>query len=453
VQALRRRLKTLIEEMTKEAWDSLSEHDGQCSTPQEYTQRFLSQPDAFLDRSILHFCLQLKDAHPPHPLPCLIYCVTVQPPFPDAQVEGSEDISARILDQADTATRVHRFGQPPTSLSTSADCIVLYQMCGVTKHVELVVHGDGPLTRFPDDHPFIVALDKQVSSRSDRISFARDNTFECAPLQGWTFPCLLEVDFLPASSSSSSSSPHDSPGCYSKLPVVQHILTNVRRDLDRSDRRFLKYLVALSHISQISNDDKRQEEYSRVAHFLNEYESCNMTIILGCIVISFFIYATPHVGKWFHAQKRVTLKMLASCPVDLVRDEYRLRLLFLHLMRNKAIMKRDDIVALATRLINEDDIAIKGGWDIDEETNEFTFLVIHTTGEAEDDERVLKHERVWWPQSRLVEDKHWRKLVETKIKDVRSLTIKELGSKVCRGKNGGQDQLCVLISGDPQHPL
>ena len=60
VQALRSRLKTTIEGMTQEAWDSL-ENNGQCSTPHEYTQRFLMQPDAFLDRSILQFVLQLID--------------------------------------------------------------------------------------------------------------------------------------------------------------------------------------------------------------------------------------------------------------------------------------------------------------------------------------------------------------------------------------------------------
>jgi hypothetical protein len=451
VQALRLRLKTEIEEMTKEAWDSLGdEHDGQCSTPQEYTQRFLSQSDTFLDRSILHFCLQLKREEPPaHPLPCLIYCITVQPLFPDAPVEHSDDISVRMLNKADMVIRVHRFGQRPTLLSAPTDCIVLYQLWGATvsKHMELVVHSDPPLTRFPHDHPFIVALDKHVSTRTDQIDVARNSSFVCAPLQGWTFPCLLDVDFL----SPSSSSVHDSPP-YSGLPVVQRILTTVRRDLDRSDRRFLRYLVALSHISQMRNADKREEEYNKVVHFLDEYEPCNMPIILGCIAISFFIYATPHVGKWFHAQKRVTLKMLASCPAALVRDEYLLRLLFLHLVHNKALMKRDDITTLATQLIAEYDISIKGGWDIDNETYEFTFLVIHTAGEAEEDERVLKHERAWWIQSKLMEDKHWRKLVEARIKTVRSLTIKELGSKVRRGKNGGQDQLCTLISGDPQHP-
>ena len=449
VQTLRRRLKGMIEGLTKEAWASLGEHDGQCSTPQQYTQRFLSQPDAFLDRSILHFCLQLEDARPPHPLPSLVYCITVQPLFPDAQVEESDDISVRILNKADTAIRVHRYGQQPTSVSAPADCIVLYQQWGATvsKHVELVVHNDPPLARFPHDHPFIVALDKHVSTRSDQIDFARNNSFVCTPLQGWTFPCLLDVDFLPAPSSSTHGSP-----TYSKLPVVQRILTTVRRDLDRSDRRFLRYLVALSHISQMRNADKREEEYNKIVFFVDEYEPCNMPIVLGCIVISFFIYATPHVGKWFHAQKRVTLKMLASCPAPLVRDEYRLNLLFLHLMHSKAMMKRDDITTLATQLIAEDDIPTKGGWGIDEKTYEFTFHVIHTTGKVKEDERVLKHERAWWAQSKLQEDKHWKEVVETTIKAVRLLTIKELGGKVRRGSDGGQDKLHVLITGDPQHP-
>ena len=82
--------------------------------------------------------------------------------------------------------------------------------------------------------------------------------------------------------------------------------------------------------------------------------------------------------------------MLASCPAPLVRDEYRLNILFLHLMHTKALMKRDDITTLATQLIAEDDIPTKGGWDIDEKTYEFTFHVVHTTGKVKEDERVLE---------------------------------------------------------------
>ena len=455
--ALRDRLKRRIEEMTQDAWDSL-ENDGQCSTPQEYAQRFLSQPDAFLDRSILHFVLQLnnQDVHPAHQLPSAIYCITIQPLFPDADVEESDDISVNVFDKADMAVRVHKFGKSSGPGTSSADCIVLYQLWGstVSKHVELVVDPstEPALTRFSHDHPFIVALDKCVSSKIEHIEYARQHSFVCTPLQGWTFPCFLDVDFHPTISSSSSSQA-DSSIVYSKLPVAQRMLTSVRRDLDRSDRRFLKYIVALSHISQMSNEDKREEEYSKLALFLDKYEPCNMPIILGCILIGFFIYATPQVSKWFHSQKRVTLKMLASCPAALVRDEYLLRRRFLHLMKsNTTLIKRDVITALAVTLIAEDCFLVKGGWDIDVESNEFTFLVMHTTGEAEDNDRVLNHERVWWPQSLLQQDVHWATKVESKGKALRSLTIKDLGEGVRHGMDG-EEELCVCFTGDPQNPL
>ena len=464
VQALRDHLKTTIEAMTQEAWNSL-EHNGHCSTPHEYTQRFLTQPDAFLDRSILHFVLQLNDAaffsqsndqddHPPQQSPSTIYCITVQPLFPHAHVEESDDISVNVPSKDDMAVRVHKFEKDSESEESPTDCIVLYQLWGATvsKHVELVVEpksdNSGPATtRFPDDHPFIMALDKRVTSKKKQIEHARQNRFVCNPLQEWTFPCLLD-DFFPATSSALSQNNSIS---HSSLPVAQRILASVRRDLDRSDRRFLKYLVALSHVSQISNTDKREQEYSRVAHFLDEYEPCNMPIILGCILISFFIYATPQVGKWFHSQKRVTLKMLACCSAVLVRDEYLLKRLFLHLAHDKTLVKRDDIVALATKLIDEDEFLSKGGWDIDKKTYEFTFLVIHSAGETDDNAHVLKHERVWWPQSLLEQDEHWRAKVEYQVKTIRSLTIKEFGDKVRRRKGGGEE-LCVFITGDPQHP-
>ena len=467
VQALRNGLKRTIEEMTQDEWDSL-EHDGQCSTPQEYTQRFLTQPDAFLDRSILHFFLQqidlpfnggvvpsnAEDGHPLHPLPSAIYCITVQPLFPDAHVEESDDISVNVPRKDDMAVRVHKFERNRESEESPTDCIVLYQQWGTTvsNHVELVVepesNSEPAITRFPVDHPFIIALDKRVTSKKKHIEHARQNRFVCTPLQGWTFPCFLDIDFSPATSSALS---QDSSISHSNLAVAQRLLTSVRRDLDRSDRRFLKYLVALSHITQMRNEDKREQEYSRVALFFDEYEPCNMPIILGCILISFFIYATPHVGKWFHSQKRITLKMLACCPAALVRDEYLLRRLFLHLINDKALVKRQDITTLAAKLVEEDGFLNKGGWDIDEDSNEFTFLVIHTTGEAEDNDRVLKHERVWWSQSLLQQDEHWRAQVEFMIKAIRSLTIKELGDKVRRRK-GDEEELCVYITGDPQHP-
>ena len=162
-----------------------------------------------------------------------------------------------------------------------------------------------------------------------------------------------------------------------------------------------------------------------------------MPIVLGCILISLFIYATPQAGRWFHSQKRVTLKMLACCPAVLVRDEYLLGRLFLHLTNDKTLVKRDDIVALATKLIDEDGFLSKGGWDIDNESKEFTFFVIHSAGEADDNARVLKHERVWWPQSLLEQDEHWKMKVEFQVKTIRSLTIKEFGDKARRRKGGG----------------
>ena len=208
----------------------------------------------------------------------------------------------------------------------------------------------------------------------------------------------------------------------------------------------------LTSRSQISNTDKREQEYSRVAHSLDEYEPCNMPIIFGCILINFYIYATLQAGKWFHSQKRVTLKMLACCPAVLVRDEYLLGRLFLHLVHDKTLVKRDDIVALATKLIDEDGFLSKGGWDIDNDSNEFRFLVLHSTGEKDDNDRVLKHERVWWPQSLLEQDEHWKTKVEYQVKTIRSLTIKDFGDKVQRRKGGGEEELCVFITGDPQHP-
>ena len=184
VQALRDRLKTTIEAMTQEAWDSL-EHDGHCSTPREYTQRFLTQPDAFLDRSILHFVLQLNDAaffsqsndqddHPLQQSPSTIYCITVQPLFPHAHVEESDDISVNVPSKDDMAVRVHKFERDCESKESSTDCLVLYQLWGATvsKHVELVVeprsdNSGSATTRFPVDHPFITAIDKRVTSKEE----------------------------------------------------------------------------------------------------------------------------------------------------------------------------------------------------------------------------------------------------------------------------------------------
>ena len=180
VQALRGRLKQTIEEMTQDQWDSL-ENDGQCSTPQEYIRRFLSQPDAFLDRSILHFFLQLHDehVHSPHQLPSAIYCITVQPLFPDAHVE---EISVNVPSKDDMAVRVHKFEKDSESEESPTDCIVLYQLWGasVSKHVELVAElksdNSGPATtRFPVDHPFIMALDKRVTSNKKQVEHARQN--------------------------------------------------------------------------------------------------------------------------------------------------------------------------------------------------------------------------------------------------------------------------------------
>ena len=128
--------------------------------------------------------------------------------------------------------------------------------------------------------------------------------------------------------------------------------------------------------------------------------------------------------------------MLACCPAALVRDEYLLGRLFLHLMDNNTPVKRDDITTLAAKLVEEDGFLSKGGWDIDNESNEFTFLVIHSAGETDDNVRALKHERVWWPQS-LQQDEHWKTKVEFQVRTIRSLPIKDFGDKVRRRKGGG----------------
>ena len=82
-----------------------------------------------------------EDDHPPQQSLSIIYYITVQPLFPHAQVEESDDISVNVPSKDDMVVRVHKFEKDGESEESSTDCIVVYQLWGATvsKHVELVV--------------------------------------------------------------------------------------------------------------------------------------------------------------------------------------------------------------------------------------------------------------------------------------------------------------------------
>jgi hypothetical protein len=438
---LRSQLMDYIAAIPAERWDDTS---TDFPTPQQYVDHFFGSTDTHVDRSVFqHFldadCLPIL----PHLKPSIIYVITVQRCNPDADIDDDEDdVKVQSQNVPQVRVVVHKIvRRRSTILPSSAychNCVVLYQMTGeAPHHFEAVTlnatsqsHHQLPLT-----HPFIHALDQAASYRF--ISEAYDTAFVCPALLSWEFPCLLDESCIVRAVVEEK---YDNSK-FSVIPKVQQLMNHAQGDLDKSDDRFLKYLVSLSLISQHQlTDAAREEEYTKFALFLEEKEPCNLPIVCACMLISFFLHANPDHRRWFFTQN-ISMKTLATIIVPVIKDNYLLDRLFLTLRHANRRLTRPEVQAMAKAIEHDHRIA-QDDWDLDEK-GQLVFDIIHSDGSAEGDARVLAREKSTWSASDLVKQPDWTSIVETAQTRILKLVVNQLGAEVRKKR-----ELSVTFKGD-----
>ena len=424
---LRSQLKDYIAAIPAEQWDDAS---TDFPTPQHYIDHFFGSTDTHVDRSAFqHFLDADSLSILPHLMPSIIYVITVQRCNPDADIDEDED-DVKVQSQNVPQVRVvvhkivrRRSTMPPFSPHCH-DCVVLYQMTGdAPHHFEAVTFdADGQSHQLPLTHPFIHALDQAASYRF--ITEAYDTAFVCPALLSWEFPCFLDESCIVRAVVEEK---YDNSK-FSAILKVQQLMNHVQVDLNKSDDRFLKYLVSLSLISQHRmTDAAREEEYAKFALFLEEKEPCNLPIVCACMLISLFLHANPDHRRWFFTQN-VSMKTLATIIVPVIKDNYLLDRLFLTLRHANRRLTRPEVQAMAKAIEHDHRIA-HDGWDLDEQ-GQLVFDIIRSDGSPEGDARVLAREKSTWSVSELMKQRDWASVVEAAQTRILKLVINQLGAEV-----------------------
>ena len=427
---LRGQLKDYIAAIPAEQWGDAS---TDFPTPRQYVDHFFGSPDTHVDRSVFQHFLD-ADSLPvlPHLKPSMIFVIAVQRCNPDADIdEDEDDVKVQSQNVPQVRVVVHKIVRRRSTISPSSpysrhyrDCVVLYQMTGdAPHHFEAVTFdANGQNHELPLDHPFVHALDQAASYRF--IAEAYDTAFVCPALLGWEFPCFLDESCIVRAVVEEK---YDNSK-FSAIPKVQQLLNNAQGDLNKSDDRFLKYLVSLSLISQHPmTDAARDEEYTKFALFLEEKEPCNVPIVCACMLISFFLHANPDHRRWFFTQN-ISMKTLATIIVPVMKDNYLLNRLFLTLRHANRRLTRPEVQAMAKAIEHDHRIA-HDGWDLDEK-GQLVFDIIHSDGSAEGDARVLAREKSTWSVSDLVKQRDWASIVEAAQTRILKLVVNQLGEEV-----------------------
>ena len=206
---------------------------------------------------------------------------------------------------------------------------------------------------------------------------------------------------------------------------------------------YLIFLSWASHIATIHDDDDRLAHGAALQDFIRDVEHISdqkgsLSAVGHRILVAAYIWLHSHVWDWWDQHRsRVSIKMIASCTVKAITDEFLLGRLLRILMLNEHKAKAE-VSALAKDIVDEDGIA---AWDI--KAKALTFHVFH----CDDWEAATvkqAQERQWVKAATLRQHKRWTDMCDRKEKAIRALTIVSIGTAA--KKAGSVDTFEVQFS-------
>ena len=229
---------------------------------------------------------------------------------------------------------------------------------------------------------------------------------------------------------------------------LQVIFDNYRKCIITNTlETYLIFLSWVSHIHDIDNNDERVEQSAALQEFIRDVEHISdkgegkkgsLSAVGNRIIVAAYIWLHNRVWEWWdHHRSRVSVKMIASCTVKAVTDQFLLGRLIRILMMNEHKTKAE-VSQLAKDIVDEDGIA---AWDIKKGT--LIFHVFHSDDWVEATVKQAK-ERQWVKAATLREHKRWIDICDKKEKAIRALTIVSIGAEA--KKVGGVDAFEVQFS-------
>ena len=229
---------------------------------------------------------------------------------------------------------------------------------------------------------------------------------------------------------------------------LQVIFDNYRKCIITNTlETYLIFLSWVSHIHDIDDDDERVAQGAALQDFIRDVEHISdkgegkkgsLSAVGNRIIVAAYIWLHNRVWEWWDQHRsRVSVKMIASCTVKAVTDQFLLGRLIRILMMNEHKTKAE-VSQLAKDIVDEDGIA---AWDIKKGT--LIFHAFHSDDWVEATAKQAK-ERQWVKAATLREHKRWIDICDKKEKAIRALTIISIGAEA--KKVGGVDTFEVQFS-------
>jgi hypothetical protein len=206
---------------------------------------------------------------------------------------------------------------------------------------------------------------------------------------------------------------------------------------------YLLFLSWVSHIQDIDDDDEKLVHGAALQDFIRDVEHISdkkgsLSAVGNRILVAAYIWMHNPVWEWWDERRsRVSVKMIASCTVKAITDEFLLGRLMRILVLNEHTAKAE-ISQLAKDIVEEDGIE---AWDIKAKT-----LIFHVFDCDNWVEATVKQakERQWIKATTLREHKRWTDICDKKEKAIRALTIVSIGTVA--KKAGRVDTFEVVFS-------
>ena len=234
------------------------------------------------------------------------------------------------------------------------------------------------------------------------------------------------------------------PGDPATVKQLQVIFDGYRKCIVTNTlETYLIFLSWASHIADIHDDDDKLAHGAALQNFIRDVEHISdqkgsLSAVGHRILVAAYIWLHSHVWDWWDQHRsRVSIKMIASCTVRAISDEFLLGRLLRILMLNEHKAKAE-VSALAKDIVDEDGIA---AWDI--KAKALTFHVFHCDNWEAGTVKQAK-ERQWIKAGTLRQHKRWTDMCDRKEKAIRALTILSIGSVA--KKAGGVDTFEVHFS-------
>ena len=206
----------------------------------------------------------------------------------------------------------------------------------------------------------------------------------------------------------------------------------------------------MSHIHDIDDDDERVAQGAALQDFIRDVEHISdkgegkkgsLSAVGNRIIVAAYIWLHNRVWEWWDQHRsRVSVKMIASCTVKAVTDQFLLGRLIRILMMNEHKTKAE-VSQLAKDIVDEDGIA---AWDIKKGT--LIFHVFHSDDWVEATVKQAK-ERQWVKATTLRQHQRWIDICDKKEKAIRALTIISIGAEAKKaGAQGAVDTFEIEFS-------